>query len=462
MAERPVTKVDPSSRRPCFHCGREGHTASQCTAGALGPAGLEAFERFRARRKELRLERGGRLLRRDGGVDWRARRRAVAEWVVEATRRGGAPAGDGVGVDPVLASRCPAAGKALRHCYHPEFVRFADKLHGRFRVKVGAGQDPDSSSSAIDWTFALNRAVKEGKPADFSDGPSLRSYAVEKLIPRCRYLHHLILDDNDISARLRGELVVPSTLADRGRPLSVCSVGGGPGFDHIAIMIAGRFLRNVSAQACTLSTNFKPARCRRIETVIFDLYWQNWAPVVAALHESFVQTWAELEAEEDAGEANDVEMSEAAAGVCAASRAPNGDVQLRFADLRQPIESPANFDLRTAVPNVDVVCFMFVLHENSSSLLGDDACAGTTAEATEGEASQLGGAVEGILREAKVGALAVCADSSNSAWPALKASAAAAGWVFHGEAEAKRRVFWGPRSFVLMERVERVRSNGCE
>ena len=48
----------------------------------------------------------------------------------------------------------------------------------------------------------------------------------------------------------------------------------------------------------------------------------------------------------------------------------------------------------------------------------------------------------------------MCIDSNNFVWPALKASTETCGWLFLGDAEKDGEITFGPKSFVILERVK--------
>ena len=114
-------------------------------------------------------------------------------------------------------------------------------------------QSQDLEGSYHDtWNLKLNQAVKDGTPADFSSCSANRIYALEKLLPRVRYLYYLVMDYNPISNRIRA-LFLPSHIKegtkrnDEGidEHINVCSIGGGPGYDHISLKILSLLLQNM-------------------------------------------------------------------------------------------------------------------------------------------------------------------------------------------------------------------------
>ena len=143
------------------------------------------------------------------------------------------------------------------------FDAIVDAIH-KDVIAVFEGMD-DSGTNYIDikersyrkrndnnpWVQVLNQAVKDGIPADFSDTDDNRYYTVHKLEGRTRYLHHLVWDDNDICNEVRNVLVkclnAQSDLKERrsNGTVKICSIGGGPGYDHLAIWIALLFIYNM-------------------------------------------------------------------------------------------------------------------------------------------------------------------------------------------------------------------------
>ena len=134
---------------------------------------------------------------------------------------------------------------------------------------------------ASQWHKSLTQAVALGRPAEFSaeneDKQCIKVYAVEKLQPRCRQLHHLIFHDNSFCAKIRAKLL-PSV--HKSTTTNCISLGGGPGFDHVSFCVAAKFLHDIQPMRNELLPN-------RIKTQVYDLYDSAWQPVMQSLGECF-------------------------------------------------------------------------------------------------------------------------------------------------------------------------------
>ncbi len=147
---------------------------------------------------------------------------------------------------------------------------------------------------------ALNTALRTGRPADFSDFRELAIYTVHyfsmcsqitititisitiiiiiiiisvlfvkigRLQTRCRYLYKTLLSKSPACTHARRFLL--PTIAELNydhrspaKTVKVCSIGGGPGFDHVAVSIAAAFLASIQPlsllQKSPTSTKFPP------------------------------------------------------------------------------------------------------------------------------------------------------------------------------------------------------------
>ncbi|GMH50785.1 hypothetical protein TL16_g00868 [Triparma laevis f. inornata] len=265
------------------------------------------------------------------------------------------------------------------------------------------------------WCNTLNQAVKDGKPADFSDPQEIKCYTVDRMEARCRYLYNLCMDDNFFSGELR-RLFMPR---EEAKEVEICSLGGGPGYDHIVLSVMAEFLKLCSCDDENLLK--KP----RVNTKVFDLYDEAWGSVL-----------------KDVVGALGLEESEARGSI-------------HPCDLRGGIESPRNADLAASVPTADLFLYSFVLHENAAFVANDD------------KTELMNTAVLNLLEGAKVGALIFCMDSGNTLWVAIEAAASRLGWnTLYRDTKMKEgggatpglgnggAVKMGPKSYFLMQRVE--------
>lgn len=473
----------------CGEAGHAVSNCPSHLAGApRNSAGEETYKAYVSRRREYRGSREWQKRRADNAPEVEQRLEKVAGWMAAINIAGGAEnnadaIGTGVDaearlpMDPIVALVRPsslnsinitasinddltssqrdrdlrnAAAKYVGHAYRDHFHRCAtsvtERLAARFGISAEQGEG-ESRAGQAEWQEELTRAVREGTPADFSDRAaggcddnddngdghgdgspalSLRAYAVGKLATRVRYLHHLILDDNPLSAVVREVLLPVLPGCGQGRnnePLRVCSVGGGPAYDHVALTLVARFLARVQGGQSAGTRRWDP---RKIDTQVFDLYDEDWRPIADAVVECYAETWANEETFDEGDPSKD-----------------GGLVTMHHADIRFGLDESSNGDsLRPAVEKADIICFQFVLHENALLL------------SAERENGRIGGAIADILDRAAIGTLVICTDSSNTLWPVLKETATECGWIFYSDTERGSRIFLGPASFVILQRTE--------
>jgi hypothetical protein len=271
------------------------------------------------------------------------------------------------------------------------------------------------------WTHALNQAVKEGNPADFSNDEDNRFYAIQKLETRTRYLYQLIMDDNALNLAVRQSLIDCLNAKDAANTVRVCSLGGGPGYDHVAIWTALLFIFNMN----------KPFNVSKVmvQTDVFDLFGE-WEEIVKAMDDSLAKT---MEAIQDSEESSAVNVN----------IFQSGGACMKQCDIREGLDSPINDLLKKSLEEVNIICFSFVLHENSSIILSVD----------END-PLIQGTARDIMERAKIGTLMVCTDSNNFCWPAFKATARVYGWHYFGSEERGYKINQGPKQFVIFKRVK--------
>ena len=271
------------------------------------------------------------------------------------------------------------------------------------------------------WTQALNQAVKEGIPADFSNDEDNRFYTIQKMETRIRYLHHLLMDDNELSQSMRQTLIDCLNAKNGERTVRVCSLGGGPGYDHVAIWMVLLFIFNMN----------KPFNVSKVmvQTDVFDLFGE-WEEIVDAMDDSLAKT---IEAIEDAEE-NDLFNAKVF---------QRGGACMKQCDIREGLGKPINSLLKKSLEDVNIICFSFVIHENSSIILSDDK-----------DDPLIRGAARDIMERAKVGTFIVCMDSNNCCWPAFRATARVYGWQYFGSEERQNRISQGPKQFVIFKRIK--------
>ena len=116
---------------------------------------------------------------------------------------------------------------------------------------------------------------------------------------------------------------------------------------------------------------------------------------------------------------------------------------MKQCDIREGLDSPINDLLKKSLEEVNIICFSFVLHENSSIILSVD----------END-PLIQGTARDIMERAKIGTLMVCTDSNNFCWPAFKATARVYGWHYFGSEERGYKINQGPKQFVIFKRVK--------
>ena len=343
----------------------------------------------------------------------------------------------------------------LDKAHREVFNRIVDEIRNRLAFQLDVSPSDEAAST---WRVELSRAVELGRPANFTAGGGgrgntgygeidgdhrgnaercLKVYAVEKLQARCRQLYHLLFNDDAFASKLRALLITSDDNQhddnarnghDTGDTVNVISLGGGPGYDHVALCIAAKFLRDVQP----LHIMPKP-RC--IRTRVYDLFHVDWQPVMAVLQEC---------SENALLLNNEAEGNQYDGG---------SNMTMHHADVRLGLDETIHADLASAVESAHIICAQFVLHENSSFIL------------VEGEGSsdgqqnlRIGGTIRDIFARAKLGTIMICTDSANTLFPPLKATAAEYGWDFLGDEEQRKMsgklMNMGPRSYVVLERVK--------
>jgi len=359
-------------------------------------------------------------------------------------------------------------------------------------------KEQNSIAYKFPWHITLNQAVKDGKPPDaFSNEIANRIYTSEKLFTRVRYLFYLIMDENPISNDVRSLLNVH--VRDRGdrnpeqkSSIRVCSIGGGPGFDHIAVNLVASFLHSIQPShgvPSLLPSNIYMEQTI-VETQVFELYYKEWewGGIMSTLRDSFVSVLPErMKAFEDMPkrehsengsrfDENDEVTSSTESQMTPCSTSDNkntlsmaGKMTMHSCDIRADLDESLNRDLKTALPHTDIFALSYVLHENSSSIIYhdndviEDHDPSYSIDDSVGyieyqkSSARIKGIFLDILRNAKVGAFILCTDSNNYLWPCIIATAVPLGWVYYSNAEKKdeeqTRIVFGPRSFVILKRT---------
>ena len=464
----------------CFHCGQPGHTASSCPSSdkPRSAAGQEAFSFFISCRKDHQKKHKKPAKQKDPLHNFER----VIQWMRDDVGEQGEDGDVLYARDPIAVLQAEADAKLTS--VGDDAQKFTQKWHNRHKAKCNnldkahresfgrimntIQQDlelrlnvtPDDVA-ASEWHSQLTEAVVLGRPANFSgldeeskqhdadqvQGQCLKVYAVEKLNARCRYLHHLLFGEDQFSSKVRSLLLPLSSIESldeaydaendggtngQDAGVNVVSLGGGPGFDHVALCIVSKFLHDIQPDQ-------KVLRPRVINTKVFDLYDKEWEPIMFALGESYHDSLS------NHAPGNNTELDYASDNV----QFPNTNgknMTMSHCDLRLGIDAQSHTNaLAHAIETAAIICVQFVLHENASYILDPD---GDTIMGLMGD----------LFNKASLGTVVICTDASNTLFPALKCTAAKLGWSYFGDEEQresnKALTSMGPKSFVMLERNE--------
>ena len=271
------------------------------------------------------------------------------------------------------------------------------------------------------WVHTLNNAVRKGCPADFSDVAKNRYYTIQKSETRTRYLYLLIMDDNSICKEIRDVLIGLLNKPDGGK-IRVCTLGGGPGYDHVAIWVALLFIYNMNESIANKKIT--------VNTDVYDLYGE-WEDIVITMDQSLDHT---LKAISEADNGKDHFKTCIFKGEGASTK---------LCDIREDLDSPVNSALSESLLEADIIFFSFVIHENASIIISKDE-----------DDPLIQGAARDIMERSRIGTVMICTDSNNTCWPAFRLSAKFFGWEFFGSLERGSRISLGPKEWLLCRRVE--------
>lgn len=246
--------------------------------------------------------------------------------------------------------------REARERFEASLARFEDGLVARLGGVVLSEQDAAHQALSQE----LSASLVHGQRPRFENRGALLGYTRRRLKPRCRALFETILaeDSRCVLRRLLRRV-------DAG-PLCIASIGGGPGFDGVALL-------------ATLEALLGRAAC--VECTVFDLS-EQWSESVEKVAAQTADTWGHA-------------LHREAVTLVAPMDLCSEDSQ-----------STAAFVL--AVAEADLVTFSYVLHENE-------------AELRSGE--RLGGALPSILRATRYGTVLVFLDATHRLWPTLAATA---------------------------------------
>ena len=181
------------------------------------------------------------------------------------------------------------------------------------------------------------------------------------------------MDFNIISNRVRALLVDRLNTVGEKRDFSIVSIGGGPGYDHVALWAVLLFIRSMNH-----NNSMEDVRLR---TRVFDLY-KEWEPIISEVDKAVMNTSASLETSEIGGNVSTLMSSDL--------------LSLHLCDIRLDLCADINAELCEAIDNVDIIVFQFVMHENASIILSEDEIKGATLD---------------ILKKSRLGTIMICTDS---------------------------------------------------
>jgi len=464
------------SKGLCFHCGNPGHSIANCPSLLRGEgqsnAGLEALQRFVSHRKELRKKNGGKREK----VNLKGPLFHLTKLKYWMKQNQNSEQGESKVYDPLVLAKQSDECNFVNHAYREFFSHVMNFVEKEFAARMiqesledGASTKdianqfspkpfrrkrlPQTHNKVFDetdqidktfhynysWQLALNKAVKDGIPANFSNKPAIRVYAYDKLFPRVRYLHHLVMDRNEISDNIRKKLLLPEPYNVESGQVRVCAIGDGPGYDHIALGIVSSFLYQSQCPKSLKNHLLKP---KMIVTQAFDLFDKDWSPIMSSLNQSYRVALSKATMRDEDHEYNNLLVQ---------------NPTLNHCDIRLSLDNAKNKHLNDALPNMDIISFQYILHENSRTLLPnyEKQSHAMPYEKDYQNIDFIRGAMFDILQRARVGAFILCTDSNNFVWPILKKTATVFGWNFVGDFEKEESIALGPKSFVILERVKK-------
>ena len=237
------------------------------------------------------------------------------------------------------------------------------------------------------------------------------------------------MDDNSIcrevrkllSDRSKGNL--SSGFANEKRNIHIASVGGGPGYDHVALWIAFMFILN-------MNNGFVDDSERIILTTdVYDLYGE-WDGIVQHMNICMNRSMGIISEEVDRTKLNTNLFDE------------GSGARTKLCDIREGLDHLVNKELSESLENTDIICFSFVIHENASSILSND-----------DNDDKIRGAARDIMERSQIGTIIICMDSTNTCWPSFKNTAEYFGWEHFSSLEKVSKISFGPKNFVIFRRV---------
>ena len=308
--------------------------------------------------------------------------------------------------DPVMHMKQTRNTKRGKHDLHMASITYLETLHADLIPYLQQSfnlttQSTNTKEGTLD--FDLSRALNEGTHATFDDPHELALYTTYRLAARTRHLYTILLSDLDVCNQARN-LLLPTITDNTAKSTAtrVCAIGGGPGFEHVALCSVAAFMASI--QGVTGASLTPPP----IHTSLYDLYADHWRTSMNVLNDGLKQM-------------NNVVLH------------PNTKVDTKAMDLRC---NGKEQDLGNEMIDFDLFLMCYVLHENAAHILNTN---------EQDEKKTINGFVKDILTEAKRGAILLCCDASNRLWPMLTDLAIDCGWKV--EVKPEKRVNSGaPKS----------------
>ena len=229
---------------------------------------------------------------------------------------------------------------------------------------------------------ALGDAARAGVAPSFEDPGARAGYTLSHLSPRSGHLANVMMLGTPVMLRIRESMFFGSCVEDEddvGERASsmppepqhtVASIGGGPGFDAVAISMVGAFLASQAAksEAHGPSEKLRERPVRRPCVLVCDNE-PGWAECVEAVAAAMP---CGDETHHDRG-ATATATAATKGGIMASGdvEAEEGSPCVSFAtaDVLRPLSDPSNSALAAAAPSVRLFVFAHVVVENACGLL---------------------------------------------------------------------------------------------
>ena len=388
-----MTALTPPPTTTCFNCGATTHLSTTCTLPQTesGKLAWKAFKNYLATQPKP------------------TKKPRHYNHILQAA------APTTTVIDPVDYLHATRNTKRGRHDLHMGSLQFLDHIHTQLiaHLQHAFGLDSQQSSTKSGnntLDLALGVALKDGAPAVFTQSHELALYTTYRLAARTRHLYLLLLSTVKTCACVR-HLLLPLIVEEKSGPtpsihavvpplpLQVCAIGGGPGFEHVALCSTAAYLASLQG----IQNTIPPP----IQTTLLDLYADHWREKMHRLNAAAQQCIPQ--------------HSETRVETCTLDLRNNYDNQ----------DDQDDHNTRRDIGCFDLFLMCYVLHENAAFLIeGNDLCEGCITD---------------ILLHAKSGAVVLCCDASNRLWPVMTRAAESRGWDVETKPE-KRVSKGGPKS----------------